>query len=994
MFRQMKINRLSKKLREGKSLQEKMEAARILGEMGCPDMVDWFIRRLDPSYYDHDRLEAVYILGEFGDAHSIVWLIGALGDDNKDVRMGAAHALEQLGEPQWKRSVIRGDPDDYARLGRSGDFRASIPLFRALARPPGTGFRSEAARAVGALGDPDAIEALISVLGDIDADLRAIATESLGRLGRNSEATVGALVGRLKDPSPRVRIAAIAALEVLVASQAREPLAHTLVDKVGEVRATAARTMAKLNEPKWLEWVKGDDDDFRRLAQSRDPQAILLSVDAMEGKDQADQVTAARVILEQGDPMAIEALKGRAGLFMKVLGDSSPDERVAAADILGRMGVAEAVPVLVARLADPEGGVRLAAAQALDRLGESQWAEWVKGDDLDMIRLFDSHEPRIVEIIVQIFADLTGGLRAQAVEVLGRIKDPRALDLLLKALEAPGDLDRVSVIQALKTRGDARAVPAIIAHMEGLERMGLISAMEALGALSSPEAVEPLRRRLIDPDPAIRQEAARALGELGETKWLEWVGGDDEDFRRMARSDDTDSRDLMNRFLEPLHDTLKSIDVQAKGKAILRLAGLGAADSIAPLIRCLRDRHPEIRKAAFDAFLVGDFPTADVATRLVDSLTGEDPDAPGRKEALELMGRLGREHFLGPLSEMLNYESPCACVAAARFLGRLRDSRAVEPLIQVLGRASYHPIAIAVVDALGELGDMRAVDPLLNKLSKWRLDTRAAVAHALGKLGDSRAIEPLIACLTDPDVNVRSSAARALGKLGEHQWVDVIQGDEKDFERLGGSGDQRLLGPLVDLLISENPLERKMGAAGLPGLGHPQWASCILGDTEDFTRMGATQDIRALELLEKVLKKSTSSYHIGPAAKGLSKLGHPGVIQPLAETLLRRDVDDLSHILVAEALCEVGDARGFEPLIQGLSYTSKTSPFQWWDTRIRAAHALISLYQRDKLTDAQKSRLRAQAPAIRKRHSETVHTPSSDCTTPFHQDNGGIGLDF
>jgi HEAT repeat protein len=41
------------------------------------------------------------------------------------------------------------------------------------------------------------------------------------------------------------------------------------------------------------------------------------------------------------------------------------------------------------------------------------------------------------------------------------------------------------------------------------------------------------------------------------------------------------------------------------------------------------------------------------------------------------------------------------------------------------------------------------------------------VAEALGKIGDTRAVEPLIAALKDEDERVRRVAAEALEQIGE-----------------------------------------------------------------------------------------------------------------------------------------------------------------------------------------------------------------------------------
>lgn len=87
---------------------------------------------------------------------------------------------------------------------------------------------------------------------------------------------------------------------------------------------------------------------------------------------------------------------------------------------------------------------------------------------------------------------------------------------------------------------------------------------------------------------------------------------------------------------------------------------------------------------------------------------------------------------------------------AARALGELGDSRAVEPLITALKDENAH-VRRRATWALGELGDPRAVEPLRVALKDEDETVRADAATALEKLGNARAVEPLRAALEDED---------------------------------------------------------------------------------------------------------------------------------------------------------------------------------------------------------------------------------------------------
>src|SRR5437879_5126132 len=76
------------------------------------------------------------------------------------------------------------------------------------------------------------------------------------------------------------------------------------------------------------------------------------------------------------------------------------------------------------------------------------------------------------------------------------------------------------------------------------------------------------------------------------------------------------------------------------------------------------------------------------------------------------------------------------------------------------------------VIALGKLKELRALDPLIKLLvSRCSKVIRYRVAQALVKLGDPRAVEPLISLLQDEDKDVRQIAVEALDQLGDKTRV-------------------------------------------------------------------------------------------------------------------------------------------------------------------------------------------------------------------------------
>ncbi len=108
---------------------------------------------------------------------------------------------------------------------------------------------------------------------------------------------------------------------------------------------------------------------------------------------------------------------------------------------------------------------------------------------------------------------------------------------------------------------------------------------------------------------------------------------------------------------------------------------------------------------------------------------------------------------------------------AARTLANLGDARAVEPLVNYFKKWPHEPAAAV---ALKKFGDV-AVVPLIACLKDSNVETRRAATDIFfWELKDSRAVEPLIERLKDEDLDVREHAARALMKQNDKRAIESL----------------------------------------------------------------------------------------------------------------------------------------------------------------------------------------------------------------------------
>ncbi|HVU14406.1 MAG TPA: HEAT repeat domain-containing protein [Phototrophicaceae bacterium] len=107
-----------------------------------------------------------------------------------------------------------------------------------------------------------------------------------------------------------------------------------------------------------------------------------------------------------------------------------------------------------------------------------------------------------------------------------------------------------------------------------------------------------------------------------------------------------------------------------------------------------------------------------------------------RRTAVMKLGMLGGDEAVRTLMMIVtnNHEDLIVRGRAAMMLGKLGDTRAVEPLIRALDAPGYQTPLYAV-ESLGKLGDPRAIEPLLRAMESHNDKVRDAAHKALEKLG-------------------------------------------------------------------------------------------------------------------------------------------------------------------------------------------------------------------------------------------------------------------
>jgi HEAT repeat protein len=359
-------------------------------QLGASDAATCIAALTDTNW--KTRWQACQTLGELKDRAAVQALTGALADANQWVRIVAAEALGQIGDRAATHALILTLNDDsiwvrrasVVALGQIGDEEAIPPLMNRLLDPPNSEWpeelRDAIARTLGGIGE-QALQTLIHALDDPDPWVSCAAARALGQIG---------------DPKAIAPLAALTKQQhKLIRSSATQALAQ--IADVRAVRAAlstdeAPRAFWKLMALKeidesTIEQLQGLLDDpneqvrsqaaavLRHLGdeQSAEPLAASLRAEAQPAivMKEADRSPRQGVSLPTSEPLA-ETVSDRQETIdplVSALRDPITQVRLAAAEALGKVGDASAFPALTQALQDKDSHVRAAAARSIGEIG-------------------------------------------------------------------------------------------------------------------------------------------------------------------------------------------------------------------------------------------------------------------------------------------------------------------------------------------------------------------------------------------------------------------------------------------------------------------------------------------------------------------------------------------------------------------------------------------------------------------------------------------------
>ncbi len=248
---------------------------------------------------------------------------------------------------------------------------------------------------------------------------------------------------------------------------------------------------------------------------------------------------------------------------------------------------------------------------------------------------------------------------------------------------------------------------------------------------------------------------------------------------------------------------------------------------------------------AFMITLAGCGPSADDLLRDLRAAEIEK-----RQRAIVTLVKIKEPRAVEPLMKLLEEdESFYMRRKAAHGLGLLADPQAVPVLLDAAQKDADEFVREAAIQALGQLKATQAEEVLLATIEKAEQPSlRRASAFALGSLGKPEAAAPLVEALQDSDPSVRAAAAWALGELGQKEAVNplialLVEESDKSVKRevvtaLGRLEDRRAILPLVEALQDRDSGVKERSAEAIEALSAEIiQRALVLGLKEEVTAL-------------------------------------------------------------------------------------------------------------------------------------------------------------
>ncbi|MEI7683449.1 MAG: HEAT repeat domain-containing protein [Planctomycetota bacterium] len=388
-----------------------------------------------------------------------------------------------------------------------GDGRGGRDSIVAVLGDADASVRRQAARQLGGRQAPEAVLPLVKMLSDDDRSVRFQAATALGRIG--DPAAVAGLLGELVDDDLFARYAAFTALHRIGRAQptAWPAIAAGLTSDKTPVREGTLFAFRDAYDPAAVATLAHSAENAAVAADVRGEALALLGDLSRQRPAWKGQWWGTRPAAGKPPTRTVDwsGTKTALGALQKGLEDAEPIVRQGAArGMLAATDAALAVSLARHIPQEKDNSTKIAILRLLTN-GRGADAAYVKAANAILVPLLASDDPELFGEAINLAAALPS-------------TTPEVTEVALKRLEAKlTPAMQIGLLDAVAKANDAKSVAAIAARARMGEAGVSNHAIKLLASIKGDEASRALLDALKSPAPALRKDAAAALGKRKET---------------------------------------------------------------------------------------------------------------------------------------------------------------------------------------------------------------------------------------------------------------------------------------------------------------------------------------------------------------------------------------------------------------------------------------------------------------------------------------------
>ncbi len=739
-----------------------------LDAVGNPRVIRFLINILkDPEWWV--RIRAVEALEQLGE-NSIPSLLIALEDEDKEVCKRAAMALEKIGyirnilkeygegayKPELRkilflaaRSGVVESLNEYL-MKSEGDFQKKIvrlfgeakakgtaePLMQLLGNTSEWTLKARIIESLGRMGAKEATPVLIGYLKDPEYWVRRSSAQSLGLLEAYEYSD--AIVSILKDPNPEARISALRALSALKAAQHAKAILGLLSDPSPAVRANALIVIRELG-------LKVDDSKLIEILNESSEEVRLETVKYLTSAKNAQAFYEVLKIL----PYASANLKRQIVEYVGFIRPKRFNE------VLDQFKGLKLSKETVGSLIDIAAAIRDEEAYRYIHDYSQRPDEYTREKAFRALIHFGFFENQ--SLFEGGLFDPASAVRIAVLSGVERGVDPGFLKKAMVLKDDPDGKVRLALALAIGISGSAQMKPELTALLEDVSLEVISGAFLGLAVLDSASFLEEFYRR--DDVKEIRKtiqiiaKSERFAGIVERIRQESDRGKHIEISLLFEGSD----RDFAERLVKM---TKESSDPEIRAKAMEMIHRIATPDHFTSILSVMnKDPHPRVREVAMDAVAsLG----REEETISAFSASLADPVPSVRQKAAELLGRYKNPKALEALLQVLDTHDRDFRESVTTSLSRILsdDLDAVRALVRSVPDKKTRKIGMAWI--MGKTERRESIPFLKNLLNDKEQEVRCATIGALSKFKNTNLSRTIEAFLYDPNERVRAAAVNAI----------------------------------------------------------------------------------------------------------------------------------------------------------------------------------------------------------------------------------------